>query len=157
LTNITEIDAVVSETRIAARPETVFAFFAEPDKMVRWQGVSARCDPRPGGVYALDINPTTRARGTYLEVVPYSRIVFSWGWEGDTYGLPPGASTVEVTLTPDGDGTHVRLVHRGLKTLEMRDQHRQGWELYLPRLVIAAAGGDPGPDPNAKPPEEHPA
>ena len=26
--------------------------------------------------------------------------------------------------------------------------HGQGWQLYLDRLEIAAAGGDPGPDPN---------
>jgi hypothetical protein len=56
---------------------------------------------------------------------------------------------VEVTLAPDGDGTHVRLVHRGLMTSEMREQHRVGWQLYLPRLAQSATGGDPGPDPNA--------
>jgi uncharacterized protein YndB with AHSA1/START domain len=147
---LSEINAVVCETRIAARPETVFAFFTEPEKMVRWQGSRVRIEARPGGIYDVEMNRETRARGTYLEVVPYSRIVFTWGWEGDTYGLPPGSSTVEVTLTPDGDGTHVRLVHRGLATAEMREQHRHGWEMYLARLGTASLGGDPGPDPNAK-------
>ena len=154
MTNITDIDAVVSETRIAAPPETVFAFFTQPEKLVRWQGATAQLDARPGGVYAVDYNLTVRARGTFLEVVPYSRIVFSWGWEGDTDACPPGSSTVEVTLTPDGDGTHVRLVHRGLRTSDVRDLHRQGWQLYLPRLATAAAGGDPGPDPNTAPRED---
>jgi uncharacterized protein YndB with AHSA1/START domain len=96
------------------------------------------------------MNKETRARGTYLEVVPYSRIVFTWGWDGDTYGMPPGSSTVEVTLTPDGDGTHVRLVHRGLKTHDSREQHTRGWQMYLTRLAVAATGGDPGPDPNTR-------
>jgi hypothetical protein len=58
-----------------------------------------------------------------------------------------------VTLARDGDGTHVRLVHRGLQTPEMREQHGKGWDHYLVRLSVAAAGGDPGPDPNADPPE----
>jgi len=72
----------------------------------------------------------------------------------DDPNIPPGSTTVEVTLAPDGDGTHVRLVHRGLQTPEMREQHRQGWDHYVARLAVAAAGGDPGPDPNANPPRE---
>jgi uncharacterized protein YndB with AHSA1/START domain len=141
----------VCETHIAARPETVFAFFTDPEKMVRWKGTRAHLDARPGGVYSVDMNPTTRVRGTYLELQPPSRVVFTWGWaDDDAHGLPPGSSTVEVTLTPDGEGTHVRLVHRGLTTVQMREMHRVGWDLYLPRLAIAASGGEAGPDPNAK-------
>ena len=65
-----------------------------------------------------------------------------------------GASTVEVTLTPIAAGTHVRLVHRGLRVSEVRDQHREGWQLYLGRLGVSISGGDPGPDPNTNPPRE---
>jgi uncharacterized protein YndB with AHSA1/START domain len=150
---VSEINAVVSEIRISATPEKVFAFFVDPDKMVRWMGSRVEVDPRPGGTYALDINAQARARGEYVEVVPSSRVVFTFGWEADQ-AVPPGSSTVEVALTPDGDGTHVRLVHRGIMTAEMREQHRQGWDHYLARLGVAAAGGDPGPDPNANPPQE---
>jgi uncharacterized protein YndB with AHSA1/START domain len=150
---VSEINAVVSEIRISAPPETVFDFFVDPTKMARWMGSRVEVDPRPGGAYALDINAQARARGAYLEVVPPSRVVFTFGWEADQ-AVPPGSSTVEVTLTPDGDGTHVRLVHRGLTVPEMREQHRHGWQHYLARLGIAAAGGDPGLDPNANPPQE---
>ena len=41
---VSEINAVVSETRIAATPETVFAFFVDPTKMVRWMGSRAEVD-----------------------------------------------------------------------------------------------------------------
>ena len=149
---ISEINTVISEIRISAPPEAVFAFFVDPDKMVRWMGSRVDVDPRPGGIYALDINPQARARGTFVEVVPPSRVVFTFGWDADQ-GVPPGSSTVEVTLTPDGDGTHVRLVHRGLMTAEMREQHRDGWQHYLSRLAVVARGGDPGPDPNTNPPQ----
>jgi uncharacterized protein YndB with AHSA1/START domain len=151
---VSEIDAVVCETVISAEPETVFAFFVEPAKQQRWMGRHARLDPRPGGVYAVDLNPLARARGEFVEVVPYSRIVFTFGWEGGDQPVPPGASTVEVTLTPTTGGTHVRLVHRGLLATDMRDQHRHGWQHYLARLGTAAAGGEPGPDPNADPAQE---
>ena len=46
-----ETDVVEREVRIAARPETVFAFFTDPVKMLRWKGISATLDPRPGGIY----------------------------------------------------------------------------------------------------------
>jgi hypothetical protein len=54
---------------------------------------------------------------------------------------------VEVDLTADGDATIVRLVHRDLPA-EATGAHGEGWDLYLPRLAIAAAGGDPGPAPS---------
>jgi hypothetical protein len=55
---------------------------------------------------------------------------------------------VEVSLEQDGDGTVVRLRHLALPE-ESREIHGQGWDLYLGRLTVIAAGGDPGPDPNA--------
>ena len=134
-------------------PEAVFAYLVDPGKMVRWMGSQAESDPRPGGIYAVEINHQARARGRYVEVVPHTRIVFTFGWEGDDK-VPPGSSTVEVTLIPDGDGMHVRLVHRGLLTAAMRDQHRDGWQVYLARLSVAAIGGEPGHDPNANSPQE---
>lgn len=63
------------------------------------------------------------------------------------HAIPPGSTRVEVTLEPEGDGTLVRLRHFDLPE-QAREMHGQGWELYLGRLGIAAAGGDPGPDPN---------
>jgi uncharacterized protein YndB with AHSA1/START domain len=81
-------------------------------------------------------------------VEPPSRLVFTWGWEGDG-DLPPGSSTVEITLIPDGDDTLVRLRHTGLPTQESRTLHAAGWDHYLGRLARAAAGRYPGLDPLA--------
>jgi len=81
----------------------------------------------------------------FVEIDPPSRLVYTWGWEGSDV-VPPGSSTVEVTLEPDGDYTIVRLVHRGLPGADKVDLHTKGWEHYLSRLSIAASGGDPGPD-----------
>ena len=63
--------------------------------------------------------------------------------------VPPGSTTVEITLELDGDATLVRLVHRDLPE-DSRGPHAHGWETYLGRLAIRANGGDPGPDPNAR-------
>ena len=47
---------------------------------------------------------------------------------------------------PDGPDTNLRLTHRGLPVDEV-PIHRQGWEIFLPRLATAASGNDPGPLP----------
>jgi uncharacterized protein YndB with AHSA1/START domain len=151
---VSEIDSIVCEITIAADPETVFEHFTQAELYARWMGSRAQLDPRPGGAYAIAINELTNARGTFVEVVPHSRIVFTFGWEGDDQPVPPGSSTVEVTLTPTTDGTHVRLIDRGLRLQDMREQHQHGWQLYLARLHTVATGGDAGPDPNANPLQE---
>jgi uncharacterized protein YndB with AHSA1/START domain len=70
---------VAREVRIAARPETVFQFFVEPEKLLRWKGVEAAIDPCPGGIHRVNINGRDVACGRYLEVVPNRRIVLTWG------------------------------------------------------------------------------
>jgi uncharacterized protein YndB with AHSA1/START domain len=146
-----EVATVVErEVRIAARPETVFDFFVDPQKMIQWKGRKAELDPRPGGVYRVEINDQAIARGEYVEIAAPSRVVFTWGWEGQESGehaVAPGSSRVEVDLLPDGDGTLVRLRHLDLPE-QSREIHGQGWDLYLGRLAKAAAGEDPGPEPN---------
>lgn len=141
-----EASAIYREIRIAARPETVFAFLIDPAKMVLWKGQQATLDPRPGGIYRVQISTQHTARGAYVEIDPHRRVVFTWGWEGESTAPPPGSSTVEIVLVPDGDGTILRLIHRDLPA-EAREPHAHGWNHYLARLTVAAAGGDAGPDP----------
>jgi uncharacterized protein YndB with AHSA1/START domain len=142
----TDMTLVTREVRIHARPDTIFPFFTDPELMVRWMGTSARLDPRPGGICWVDVDGVHVARGEFVEVSSPERVVFTWGWESGDIAVPPGSSTVEVTLVPDGDHTIVRLVHSRLPT-DSANGHAAGWDHYLPRLEIVAAGGDPGADP----------
>jgi len=135
-------DVLERELHIAARPETVFTFFVDPAMMIRWMGKEATLDPRPGGICRINIDGYI-ARGEYVEVVPHSRVVFTWGWENEGSTPRPGRSTVEISLIPDGDGTLVRLRHLGLDAKERTD-HGQGWDQFLPGLVAAAEGRDRG-------------
>ena len=133
------------EIRISARPETVFSFFTDPERMVRWTGVAVNLDPQPGGVYEVDLGGGNRHAGRYVELTPFSRLVFTFGWEGSDE-VPPGSTTVEVTFESAGTDTVVRMRHTGLPTPQDAELHAQGWTHYLARLAVAAAGGDPGPD-----------
>ena len=121
-----ETDAVVREIHIEASPETVFPFFTDPSLMTRWMGRSATLDPRPGGALVVEVLEHAVARGEYVEVTPPRRVVFTWGWEGQEHPPPPGESTVEIDLEPDGSGTLVRLTHRGA--------HCRERDLARPRL-----------------------
>ena len=138
-------DGVEQVIRVEAPPEVVFEYFVDPDKMRHWSGVGHELDARPGGVYHVDMGGDHVVRGEFVEVSPPHRVCFTWGWEGEGQVVAPGASTVEVTLSPDGDGTVVRLVHRGLPAAVV-EPHTAGWRHYLARMAVAAAGGDPGPD-----------
>ena len=137
------------EMFIAADPATVFAFLTEPEKMTRWMGVRTDLDAKTGGVYLVDVNNQNVARGAFEEVTPNARVVFSFGWEDGAFGITPGSSRIEIDLTPKDGGTALVFVHSGLPEIAV-EAHTEGWTHYHGRLAIAAAGGEPGPDPKVK-------
>lgn len=136
---------LVREIVIDASPETIWPFLTDPARHAQWMGTAAEIDARPGGGYRVLVGGRSPAVGEYVEVVLHERVVFSFGWEQADHGIPPGSTTVEITLHPEGDKTRVRLVHRDLPDDAIAD-HSQGWDHYLGRLAIAARGGDAGPD-----------
>jgi uncharacterized protein YndB with AHSA1/START domain len=143
-----ETSVVERKIRIEAEPERVFPYFTDPQLMVRWIGIGATLDPRPGGVFRLNTVADYFFEGEYLVVEPHRRIVFTWGYGNfpeEPNPLPPGSSTVEVRLVADGEGTIVQLTHR--VPADLADFHAMGWEHYLGRLAAAATGADPGHDP----------
>jgi uncharacterized protein YndB with AHSA1/START domain len=130
---------------IAARPETVFRLLTDPKEYVRWKGKLAQLEPRADGRFHVDfMNDKDVVDGRFVEVIPSRRVVFTWGWEGNPV-VPPGSSTVEIDLEPDGQGTRLRLVHRGLPQ-EAVPTHAEGWDFFLPRLTNVAEGRDAGSD-----------
>jgi uncharacterized protein YndB with AHSA1/START domain len=139
------VNDVEVSIRIDAKPATVFSYLVDPERMRCWMGVNVDVDARPGGKYRVDVTGGDVAVGEFVEVVPHERVVWTWGWEGND-GVPPGSTTVEVTLTADGDATLLRLRHSGLPTEESASSHGKGWQHYVGRLGIAACGGDPGLD-----------
>jgi uncharacterized protein YndB with AHSA1/START domain len=142
---MTESDVIHLERRIAAPPAAVFRYLTESDLWARWQGESAELDPTAGGRFRVTMAEGQVVEGVFVSVEPDRRVVLTWGWQQHPR-MPPGTSTVEFELTPDGDGTLVRLTHRGIPADDV-PIHRMGWDVFLPRLEVAASGGDPGPSP----------
>jgi len=117
---------LVCEILIDASPETIWPFLTEPGKHVEWDGTVAEIDPRPGGAYRVLVAGLFQSAGEYVEVVEKEKVVFTFGWEQDGHGIPPGSTTVEITLHPRGDQTLVRLVHRGSPTTPSTSTARAG-------------------------------
>jgi uncharacterized protein YndB with AHSA1/START domain len=116
---------VVCEVLIDASPATIYPFLVDADQHLKWIGTQATLDAVVGGEYRVLV----------MGVHP---------GEPD-HPIPAGSGEIEITLTPDGAMTLVRLVHRGLPDDAVSD-HTGGWNHYLGRLKQVVAGEDPGPD-----------
>jgi len=143
-----DADPVTATVHIDAPPERVWDYFTKPGLLVRWMGEYAVLEPEPGGQFTVNVQGAP-VRGRFLRLDPPRLLLISWGYAGSDR-LPPGASTVEIRLTPDGTGTRVDLEHRHLPAAE-KPGHGVGWVHYLARLA-AAAIGEAGPDPGMKQP-----
>lgn len=136
---------LVREILIDATPETIFPLLTTAEGHLRWEGTEAEIDARPGGVYRVLVHGEYQSAGEFVEVVPNERVVMTFGWDMPGNPIAPGSSRVEYTLVPDGSKTLLRMVHSGLPDDAITD-HVQGWDHYLGRLAVVAAGGDAGPD-----------
>lgn len=133
---------------IDAPPARVYELLTDPALLVEWMAPVADLDAQPGGSLTWTHLNGDSVIGAFVELLPARRIVFTYGWEREDVGIPPGSTTVEIDLLPKDGGTDLRLVHRGLAG-PMADAHEGGWSNYLARLAAVAEGRDPGPDPLA--------
>jgi uncharacterized protein YndB with AHSA1/START domain len=139
-------DAIVREIDIRAPAAAVYEMFTDPEKLVRWIGIRALLEPRPGGSFRFELLPGEFCSGRYVELVPGRRVVFTWGWESGAIPVEPNSTTVEVDLEEHDGVTRLRLTHRGLAA-GVRPMHDEGWGKYLARIAAVAEGRNPGPDP----------
>ncbi|PLU78610.1 transcriptional regulator, partial [Sinorhizobium medicae] len=68
------------ETHVSAPPAAVFALLTDPEKILRWMGTEV--EPKPGGLYLVNVTGARFARGSFREVVPVHRLAYSFGWDG---------------------------------------------------------------------------
>jgi uncharacterized protein YndB with AHSA1/START domain len=124
------------ERVLPATIAAVYDAWTRVDLLTRWYcpnpawELKVRADVRVGGDWVVEMGPHV-VRGTYLEVEPPHRLVFSWKWDG-TEGEP---TRVEVALSEVADGTRMLLSHTGFGGPEDAANHRTGWEPQVGRLV----------------------
>jgi uncharacterized protein YndB with AHSA1/START domain len=126
--------------RINAPPAKVFEAWTDPAQIKRWFGPTeietllAEADVRTGGRYHIIMRAPDGEEhdvsGTYREVVPDQKLVFTWAWRT----TPERQSLVTVDLKRDGDGTMLTLTHEQFFDEAARDRHRSGWTGCLDKL-----------------------
>jgi uncharacterized protein YndB with AHSA1/START domain len=137
--------AVVHVARtFAARRERVFRAWTEPEAVRQWFGRgsnhSVELDLRVGGDYRITFRMPITGRkahvgGTFLEVTPPERLVYTFAWEGvpiPTFGM--GESKVIVEFRDLGAETEVRLTHELLDRRRLRSFHGWGWRRSMDNL-----------------------
>ncbi len=125
-------DRIEQEVVIAAPVERVWAVLTEPEHVGQWfgQGKPAQIDLRPGGIMVLD-HGEYGTFPTRIEKVDPPRY-FSYHWASAYPGeeaTGENSTLVEFTLTPEGDGTRLRLVESGFASLAI-PQHRKATASY---------------------------
>jgi uncharacterized protein YndB with AHSA1/START domain len=92
---------VRQEIYIEASPETVFALLTDATEMKKWQAEIVDADPVAGGVFRLAESGGMQIEGHYVEVVPYSKVVFTWG---GIYSGPRSSRVTTETIAPRWPG-----------------------------------------------------
>jgi uncharacterized protein YndB with AHSA1/START domain len=127
---------VLRRTFTASR-ERVFRAWITPRALESWlrprgMGVMVRSlDARVGGSFCFDLEDGSSLIGTYLEMVPPEKLVFTWSG-----GAAQDWNTV-VTLDflDRGAVTELVLTHEGLSTPERRTGAEGGWPSLLDALA----------------------
>jgi uncharacterized protein (TIGR03086 family) len=125
-------------------PDEAFALITDPERLRRWQAVSAYVDLRAGGDFRWTVTPGNIAAGTFREIDPGRRLVLGFGWQGRD-AVPPDTSMVTVVIEPTPEGSKVTLTHAGLDE-EQEKSHAEGWDHYFERLQKFVTTGNAGPD-----------
>lgn len=142
---------LVVSREFAAPRELVWKAWTQPDQMKAWLSLgkdmtceSIRADLQVGGKFRIQMKRPDgeyfTAAGSYLEVKPPERLVYTWDWEkdgaGTEFGELEGTETqVTVELRASGQGTQLVLTHEKFVSRDSRDRHEFGWGEWLGRMA----------------------
>jgi uncharacterized protein YndB with AHSA1/START domain len=137
-------DRVLVISRLFDAPRAlVFRVWTAPEHLARWwapqgfQLLETRMDVRPGGDWYRRMQSPEGSvhvkRGTYREVVPPERLVFSYADE--EAGVLGPNTMVTVTFADEGAGTRLVLRQQVFTTVALRDGHGFGWTSALERFA----------------------
>jgi len=136
-------DRIEREIVVAAPAERLWEVLTRPEHIGRWfAGMEPEVDLRPGGAMVLSSQEFGKIHAIVDQVEPPRRFAYRWARHPDTPVTEGSATRVEFTLTPEGNGTRVRVVESGfsgtdaVKIDQQRhaDSNSQGWLQVLDSL-----------------------
>src|SRR4051794_19606136 len=83
-------EEVVCEIAIRAPAAAVYAMFTDPAQLVRWIGIRALLEPRPGGAFRFELVPGGFCTGRSAEPNPTPPFGLTWGWGSGGIPAAPG-------------------------------------------------------------------
>jgi uncharacterized protein YndB with AHSA1/START domain len=120
-------DAITREIEIDAPCDVVWGIVTEARHLAGWLSDEAVIDLRPGGAMLL----TWHGHGVYharVETVePPRRFAFRWVLREGEEPVQGGSTLVEMTLTPTGTGTRLKVVESGFADLSWPEHERAGY------------------------------
>ena len=86
--------------QVNAPADLLYELLTDAEHLVRWMATTAEVDAQLGGTIRWTHANGDACAGRFVELVPARRIVFTYGWERSDVEIPPGSTTVEITLNP---------------------------------------------------------
>jgi uncharacterized protein YndB with AHSA1/START domain/predicted enzyme related to lactoylglutathione lyase len=128
-----------------ASPAQVWKAWTDPAEIAAWWGVNDGCtstaaiDLTVGGALRLEMHDRADGRrrttiGTFLEVEPPRRLVYTWQWLGTGTAEAAPSTRVTVEFREHTLGCELVLTHDQFPTAELRERHQQGWTAATERL-----------------------
>ncbi len=79
--------------------------------------------------------------GTYREVNPLERLLFTWAWEKDGSGpdfgeIEPPETLVALEFRALGKQTEMVFTQTNFASAQSRDNHNRGWSAYFDQLAM---------------------
>jgi uncharacterized protein YndB with AHSA1/START domain len=144
-------DRIERETVIAAPVERVWELLTGAEHIGAWFGdAGAEIDLRPGGAMVIRWAEQDTVHARVERVERHRVFAYRWAQEMGTAEFGERSSTlVEFTLTPEEDGTRLRVVESGFAALDASEEERArkfadntgGWSQKLRELEEYAGAG----------------
>ena len=135
---------------IKAPRERVFEAWTNAEQLKKWFGPDedivvpqTKVDLRTGGKYRIQMKMPDgefhTAAGTYREVKPPERLVFTWAWEKggsepDFGEVEPSEMLITLEFLPRGKQTELVFTQENFASVESRDRHEHGWSGCFDKL-----------------------
>jgi uncharacterized protein YndB with AHSA1/START domain len=135
------------EVYLEARPEAVWAAVTQPEGLARWYAFGgAEIDLRPGGRLVMRWDEHGEYFGFVEKVEPGRRFAYRYALDPGVEPAPGKSNLVEFTLTPEGEGTRLRVAESGFERLEVSpdeqarraEESARGWDGALAALTALA-------------------
>jgi uncharacterized protein YndB with AHSA1/START domain len=136
---------VDQRVRIAASPERVWRALTQPDDLHRWLFASAAADVREGGSWRFTFPHWPSARGLQHPALNFGGPIVELvlGRVLAVQFEPPYWGVLRFELTPDGDGTELRVRQGGFEGNEdWLADFRGGWGSFNDRLALLCETGE---------------